>query len=248
MRWLAAIGLVACGRVGFGGGGGVVDSTGIPDGRGADAATPPIDGSGDASTNLAPLQEVTGTVATGGTLTLAFGTAPAVGHLLVMVGGDPQETLTSVTGGGTSWRLAARSNEHRNVEIWYGITDGSSASVTIELANSISPLMASVSEWQGIAVTNALDAANAVAGTTGPASAAIVTTHAHDLIVFGAANERPNVWGMPAPGAWTAMTEITSDGSQQQWYRIVDEAGSVGPHVTQTAAWWDAAIAAFRIE
>ena len=48
-----------------------------------------------------------------------------------MIGAAEHGGLASVTGGGVAtWTRATRSLNNTNIEIWYGITDGSSAAVT----------------------------------------------------------------------------------------------------------------------
>ncbi|HET9988735.1 MAG TPA: hypothetical protein VFQ65_09445 [Kofleriaceae bacterium] len=172
---------------------------------------------------------------------------PAIGDLLVLVGGDPNAPLATVTGGGTTWTRAAVSPANVNVEIWFGVTDGSSSTVTIALPNSSSPMSMVVSEWSGMAATNVLDVATVANGTTSPASAgAIVTTNARDLVVFAVGDGSPNTFGAPAPGTWTAMTGLGSPISQLEWYQLRASTGTIAPQVTETAGAWDAAIAAFR--
>jgi hypothetical protein len=172
---------------------------------------------------------------------------PAPGDLLVLVGGDPHAPLTDVTGGGTTWTRAAISAVNANVEIWFGVTDGSSSTVTIDLPSSTAPMTMAVTEWSGMATTNVLDLATVADGTTSPASAGtLVTTNARDLIVFAVADGSPNMFGAPAPGAWTAMTGLDAPISQLEWYQLRASTGTIAPEVTETAGAWDAAIAAFR--
>ncbi len=174
-------------------------------------------------------------------------TAPVAGHMLVMIGGGPFAPLTSVTGGGATWTLATRSVTNSNEEIWFGVTDGSSGTVTISVGNSAKPLFMLVSEWSGLATTNTLDAAHAANGVTSPASAGSITTTTRDLVLVGVSAYVPDTLGTPAPGAWTAMTPVTGMiAMQSSWYQLAP-AGTFAPQITTTGTPWDAAIAALRV-
>jgi hypothetical protein len=185
-----------------------------------------------------------------GTLTVTLAALPAAGNVLVMIGADEHQPLTNVTGGGvTTWMALARSDDNTNVEIWYGVTDGTSADVVLHgpLADT-HPIFANVSEWSGLLTPNPFDTAHAHSGLVSPADPlAITTTHAHDLVLFGAADLTPNTYGTPGPGAWTALTPIQADISLAAWFRIVNVAGAVHPTVSETEGDWDAAVAALAI-
>jgi hypothetical protein len=182
------------------------------------------------------------------TLTIDLPNAPRAGDLLVFTGAGNSDSLASVTGGGTTWSLAARSDANANVEIWYGITDGSSATVTIALPTNNSPMWGVVSEWSGMATVNVMDGAAATSGLNSPASAGGITTqNAHDLIVFAVADGTPNTFGDPAPGAWTALDSIDRQQLvQHAWYQVVTTATAYDPAVSETNGGWDAAVAALR--
>jgi hypothetical protein len=187
---------------------------------------------------------------TGGA-TLAVTISTAAGDLLVMTGAAIHGPLTSVSGGGALWARAARALQNTNVEIWYGITDGSSNDVTITLTGNTQDIWMVVSEWSGIATTNPLDGAIATSGVVSPADAGmVVTANARDLLVFAVADGTPNTFGTPSPGAWSALDTIAAAGffpTQAEWYRVTGIAGRFDPHVDETAGQWDAAIAAFRV-
>jgi len=189
-------------------------------------------------------QQITNYADTGPSLTATLPAPPTSGRMLVMIGANVSGALTSVTGGGTTWTLATSSTRYANVEIWFGITDGSSATVTITLNGSSSPIWMSVSEWSGLA---ALDAARSTFGATSPASAGAITTTGPDLLLFAVADSVPNTFGTPTPGTWTAMTGTTGMYTQLEWYRTEMVAGTYVPTVSETAGAWDAAIAAFHI-
>jgi hypothetical protein len=214
----------------------------------------PDGGIGDAGMplNVALVQQVTAKATTGATLTATLPAAPTDGDVLVMVGAGIQAQLAIVTGGGvTSWTKAAASTNNCNVEIWYGTSDGSSATISISYSSSVTdaPIWMQVSEWSGLSATGTLDNSTAASGTTGSANAGSLATHnATDLLIFAASDLTPNVFGTPTGGTWTAMTAI-SDGecAQSEWFRAVLTTGTYAQHVSQTGTGWDAAIAAFKI-
>lgn len=181
------------------------------------------------------------------TLSATLQAAPTNGDVLILVGGGPTAPLTSVSGGGVAtWQLAVKSTVQSNVEIWYGVTDGSSATVTITLNNSTGPMWLSVSEWTEL--TGTLDAAVGNDGNTTPASAGPITTTTRGLLVFGVSQFTPSNIGSPSPGVWTALQAI--DGvsvKQREWSRVEPNAGSYSASVSVSNSGWDAAIAAFKI-
>lgn len=172
--------------------------------------------------------------------------SPTNGNLIIMIGGTPTAPLTSVTGGGVAtWKLAASSTVQSNVEIWYGITDGSSATVTVALTNNSSPTWLSVSEWAN--VTAVVDDSNELDGSTSPATAGSVTTTTRDLLMFGLSQFAPTTIGSPTPGTWTALQPIDGFVKQRAWYRVEPTAGTYGASVSVSNNGWDAALVAFKI-
>lgn len=225
---------------------------------GADAsmldASPSDAPAADALPDAAPvtatlIQQAKNSAATAATLSATLPAAPVAGHMLVMIGATPSGPLTSVTGGGATWTRAASSTVNSNIEVWYGVTDGSSATVTISRTNNGATMWLAVSEWSGLATTMSLDAASANDGFAGPVTAgAITTTNARDLVLFAASAYAPSTYGVPSPGAWTAMTGIdTNMITQRAWYRIEATTGMLAPQVTYTGGTWDAAIVSLRI-
>jgi hypothetical protein len=191
------------------------------------------------------VQQVHASSSSAATLSITLA-PPAVGDVLVMIGGGPHAGLTSVSGGGATWTRAAQSTMHANIEIWIGVTDGSSSTVTIMLSGSTIEMMMSVSEWSGLST---LDIAQAAAGTSSPGSAgSITTTHAHDLLLFVVADGAPTTFGTPLPGSWTALDPIVlATVAQGEWFSTVETTGTFIPSATETGHAWDAAIAALRI-
>jgi hypothetical protein len=194
-----------------------------------------------------PVQVASASVATTTSLAVTLATPPVSGHLLVMVGGGNIGQLSSISGGSTTWTRAAYSTQHPNIEIWFGVADGTSA-VTIT-ASGLTGMNLSVSEWIGPDTSNPLDIAMAAAGTTSPASAGTITTsYAPDLILFGVADYLPNSFEIPTGGPWTQLDSVAMGSSiQTVWYQIATAAGAYEGQVVETMHRWDAAIVAFRI-
>ncbi len=200
--------------------------------------------------NAMVVQQVTNSMPSGATLSATLPNAPVAGRMLVMVGAATSGGLTSVTGGGATWTRAASSPINTNIEIWYGVTDGSSATVTIARTNNTISIWLSVSEWSGLATTSPLDGANANDGTAATISAgSITTTNARDLVIFAASAFAPNTFGTPTPGTWTALTPISNTLiTQAVWYQQQAATGTFAPQVTHTEGDWDAAVVALRLQ
>lgn len=206
-------------------------------------APPPV--SRDAAT-MRPLVQYKGAQQLGvDALTVTLDAAPAPGHLLVLIGGDPKAPLTGVTGGGVrTWTRAVRSIENSNIEIYYGITDGSSATVAMALAGSDNVKTAVVTEWADVTI---FERATANDGTVTPATTpTILTTMPNTLAIFAASSFQPNNFGMPGPNLWTEITFPTPTLSQGQWYRVIPTATGVKPEVSVSGSLWDAALVTFR--
>lgn len=194
------------------------------------------------------VQQKTAYAPSGSPLVATFDARPTAGDLLVMIGAANHGALADVSGGGATWSRATRSLDNANIEIWYGVSDGSSAAVTITFPSNPLSIWMAISEWSGMATSNLLDGASATSGTASPASAGtITTTTARDLVIFAVADSAPSTFGVPSQGPWSAMEAMTSAAIvQDEWYTVVDAPGTSDPQVTETAHAWDAAIAALR--
>ena len=184
------------------------------------------------------------------TLSVTLPTAPAANRVLVMIGANVSGSLTTVSGGGATWTRAAQSLINSNVEIWFGVTNGTSSTVTIAKPGSAAPTWMHVAEWSGLATTNSIDTARADDGAGATITAgSITTTTTRDLLLFAATASSPTTFGTPTPGTWVTLQGITSTTfSQGEWYRIVTANDTFAPSVTQTGSGnWEAAVAAFRI-
>jgi hypothetical protein len=178
---------------------------------------------------------------------------PTNGNLLVVIGATDRYNLASPSGGGVAtWTLAALSSTHANVEIWYGVSDGSSATVTINCGcptTTLGNMRLSVSEWQGLAASNAAEVGSDAAGSSKPGAAtipAITTLDRPDLLIFGVSVVGTIAADAAGSGTWTALDPITvAPVIQSHWYQLVAEPGSYAASVMVNGD-WDAAIAAFR--
>jgi hypothetical protein len=173
---------------------------------------------------------------------------PVAGHVLVMIGGNPHNALEAVTGAGATWQRAAASTTNANIELWYGTTDGSDATVAISLPDATLPMSLEVVEWAGLATPAVLDAAIAVSGITSPANAGTLSTTAADLILFAVGDDTPNTFGTPSPGAWSALDPILEPAHQQAaWFVVAQTSDAVAPGVSETANSWDAVLVALEL-
>lgn len=224
--------------------GDIIDAPRLVDAAPRDSVPP------DALVLPALIQQKQASAAAGPSLSLTLDAAPVNGDVLVMIGGCPAAPLMSVTGGGvTTWTVAASSTINVNVELWYGVTDGSSSTVTITLNGAVSPMTMMVSEWAGLSTMFTADGASFMDGTSSPATAGpVATTHAHDLLFFGVGDGFPNAFG--APAGFTALNGVSGQGtgvSQGGWYREVTATGTYSASVTETSHHWDAVLVSLRV-
>jgi hypothetical protein len=237
-----AIGQTGCDRV-----------YGLDRGR-ADAAPDPT-GDG-ADSGIALVQKVADSLPSGTMFHGTFKNPPTSGNLLIMIGAAETDALKRPTGGGVgTWMVAAQSNQHQNVEIWWGVTDGSSSTVTIacgtRCAQTLGPMWLELTEWSGLATAAPVDDHNAADGTAimtppGVASPGTITTiSGPDLLILGVTDDRSIDTQVMDVEPWMPLDPIMADPvTQRAWYRIAQTPGSYTPRVTVTAD-WDAAAAAF---
>lgn len=211
-----------------------------------------IDAPTDAAIDAAPalpllVQQAVSFATATNQVSVTLPATPGAGHVLVMIGGGPQAPLDSVSGGGVTWTVAARSTTEANIEIWFGVTNGSSSTVTISLVGNTGQLTIAVSEWANLASTNLLDASRIGTNVSSPASvSAVTTTSAPELVLFGVGAFGASTWGMPSDGPWTAMTKVASSVGQAEWYRVVTAPTTLAPSVTENGGSWDAALVSLR--
>ena len=201
----------------------------------------------DAAAQAMLVQSATSYAAPSESLSVTLQTAPIAGHVLVLIAGNPHAGLTSVSGAGATGARVAISPVYNNVEIWIGVTDGSSKTLTATDPGSTASMSLLLTEWSGLAAANMLDGSATLDGMASPASAgAITTTNPRDLILFAASDNTPNTFGVPGPGTWTALPVLDHAVIQSAWYLTTDAAATLSPAVSETAHAWDAALVGLR--
>jgi hypothetical protein len=182
-------------------------------------------------------------------LSVTLAANPTIGNMLVVIGGATCG-LTGVSGGGVAtWQRAAYSGVSPTISVYYGVSDGSSASV--HLAPQCTTLTwGLVTEWSGLATANTIDTkteSGAAAGAmgTGFINDAVNPTSAPDLLIFGV-----SCYGTIGPPAasWTQLQQVVASSTvtQRAWYEPVATAGQYVVDVGYTND-WDSALVAFRI-
>ncbi len=201
--------------------------------------------SDDASTGPLLVQEAGQAAVNVTTLSVALSSDPRAHDMLVLVGGGHIGQLLQPTGGSAVWTRAIYSAVHPNVEIWFGIADGT-RTITIE-AFATTGMSLWVGDWTGLALTDTLDDASAAGLTTSPASAGSITISATpELVIFAVNSYLPNTFGIPTGGTWTEVDTQIGDSMQRVWFDVATTVGDVAPVVDETQHRWDAAIAGFR--
>jgi hypothetical protein len=210
---------------------------------------PPLDVAGaDGTRGIGPALVQQTTNETNGTgLDVALPASPANGNVLVLVGGA-ECGLTGVSGGGVaSWQQAAYSGDSPTDAIYFGVTDGSPASVHLTPQCS-AKTWGLLTEWRGLATMNTLDDHNnfGMAGTnnSGTLDIAVDPTAAPDLLVFGIA-----CYGATGDAAspWVELDEVTASATitQRAWYQLAPSPGQYHAVVTYSNE-YDSTIVAFR--
>jgi hypothetical protein len=173
-------------------------------------------------------QAGTGASANSQTVTLAAGVT-AGSALLACASFDSTQTgVASIAGGGVTWTQAAVGSGNHRTAIWYGLNSaGGSGSITATFAGGTDNSALHVSEWSGLAATNALDVTAQAGGNnsslpTGTAN----TTHAADLLFACGAQDQETVTTGPLNG-FTALTSVTASADkQEEAYRNVSATGA----------------------
>ena len=191
------------------------------------------------------VQEVTAS-SESSTLSVSLATKPAANHMLIAIGGAENGVKLIMGGGVSLWRLAASSVMSPTIQIWYGETDGSSPTITLE--GNAGKIWLEVSEWRGLAPMDPLDGgsgsgARVTGDVGGTVNLEVTTQGAPDLLVFGVACY--GTIGTPT-GMWTALDGVTSSFvAQDAWYQLAPTAGMQTAQTTYVED-YDAALAAFR--
>ncbi len=214
-----------------------------------DASTPDTGiGSGsDASTRGPKLVEQM-TAMDSSTITLSIELpSAAIANTFVLIGGAEAGVLDPVGGGVKTWQLASSSFASPGVNIWFGVIEAPTTSITLTSQNGTTTMWADLTEWSGLAATSTFDGgqgagSNSITGT-GVATLATTTNAAPDLILLAASYYQ--TIGNPS-GTWTALQPTTTTGPDQHaWYRIASVAGMQQVDLAYTGP-YDAALAALR--
>lgn len=209
-----------------------------------------LDATHDATTGAGLVQQMTASSSGAMTQALTLANRPISGDVLVMIGANNTGFLTNVAGGGVAaWMKADASAQCANTEIWYGVTNGASSTITITGFASGDNWMW-VGEWSGLDNSNLLDK-HASAGTNGtnklPAPGSITTTSARELVIFSAGSQTGS-FATPMPGTWTTLNTVGANVFLQgEWYTLTSSTGTFAPTVGPGTPCWDAAIASFRV-
>jgi len=228
---VALVALTACGRVHF-------DTQ-----TASDSAAPAVDA---AAPSL--VQKNSAAMAAATMLSITLPARPTAGDVLVMIGGYPADLIVATTGGGATWTRAVASTANSNVELWYGVSDGTNATVTIT-GTMTDDFWMQVSEWRGLVATNTVDQAVAAPGVVSPAApGTFMTSATSDLVLLAVSDVLPNTFGMPIGAAWQDLGNV-SDPSyvQSSWWTIAAPLTLLSPQVTETYHHWDALLVAFHM-
>lgn len=144
---------------------------GVTGDAGSDA--PLSDGSIDAAPDAPPppalVQQVSGSAADAGVVTLTLPAPPSAGDMLVLATANNDMSPTSVTGAGATWTQRAESGVHVVTSMWTAShVTGAAQAVTISFAPATVAFSGSLSEWAGVSTY--------VASQTGSAASGAITT------------------------------------------------------------------------
>lgn len=189
-------------------------------------------------------------------------TAPAAGNILILVirttGTTAGGMVSTITGGGvTTWTKAKdyQQASWRNGEIWYGFTDGTSSSITVN--NASAAVAIACLEFSGVDSHAAVDV-TVPAGNTGVSSSPVtssVTPVTNGILLVGVlgAGQSGDTYSSPT-NSFNFTTLLTGGAAGanftgQPAYRIQATAGATTYGATlSTSRTWGAMIVAFRAE
>jgi PKD repeat protein len=202
------------------------------------------------SGQIAFVQQKTATYSSVSSVVATLGAAPHPGSALVLFSANNSVNITGISGGGVTWVRGASSSSHSVVEIWYGLnSSGSGTAVTVTYSNATGSGGVNVSEFSGVATSNALDVAPAPTtgtSTTPTTPAAVATTNSNDLILAAAADISVGTTTAGPTNSFTALTEAANSNKIIPAYRIVAATGSYSTGWTEPNGGWDSAIVALK--
>jgi hypothetical protein len=120
--------------------------------------------------------------------------------------------------------------------------------ITVTYTNATGSGGVNVSEFSGVATSNALDVAPAINSgiSTTPTSPTAVTTNANDLIVVAAADTTISATTAGPTNSFIALAEAANSNKIIPAYRIVTTTGSYNTNWTESNGGWDSAIVALK--
>jgi hypothetical protein len=206
----------------------------------------PPSGSGQ----IALVQQTTATYTSASSVVATLGAAPRPGSALVLFSVNNSVAMTGVSGGGVTWvRGSPLGGTHTDVDIWYGLNSASGGTaITVTYTNATGSGGVNVSEFSGVATSNALDVAPAINSgiSTTPTSPTAVTTNANDLIVVAAADTTISATTAGPTNSFIALAEAANSNKITPAYRIVTTTGSYNTNWTESNGGWDSAIVALK--
>jgi trimeric autotransporter adhesin len=206
----------------------------------------PPSGSGQ----IALVQQTTATYTSASSVVATLGAAPGPGSALVLFSVNNSVVVTGVSGGGVTWvRGSPRGGTHTDVDIWYGLnSSGVGTAITVAYTNATGSGGVNVSEFSGVATSNALDVAPAINSglSTTPTSPTAVTTNANDLIVVAAADTTVSATTAGPTNSFIALAEAANSNKIIPAYSIVTTTGSYSTSWTEGNGGWDSAIVALK--
>jgi hypothetical protein len=194
---------------------------------------------GDAAGATAHLIQQITNQADSTSLDVTFTTVPAAGHTLVLIGGA-ECGLAAVSGGAVTWTLAAYHGSSPTVSVFYGMADGFTSSVHLVPNCTTAKIWGLVTEWTGVAGTNAADMKSENGGTgtnnAGFINMAVNTSVAPELLVFGVSCY--GTIGNAAP-PWTALQPVNAASTitQRAWYQVAPTQSQYTVTVQYTNEW-----------
>jgi hypothetical protein len=177
----------------------------------------------------------TPTAASSLTVPIASGAGNALVATIAVQAGTTTRVTSVTDSAGNPWTLGPvglLSGSNTRVEMWHSTSAAPVAGVTVNLS-AADLASANISEWSGVAKTQAVDAfaGQGNASSTTAATPSIATTNANDLVV-GAINFPRVATSTLATSGFTALDNFTaSTVSGRAAYRIVSGAGN------QSVAW-----------
>jgi trimeric autotransporter adhesin len=215
---------------------------------GTRTATLTVNPSGGGTGTTALVQQKAATHSATSSVVVNLNAAPQPGSALALFSANDSVSISAVSGGGVSWVRGSQGGSHSDVEIWYGLnSSGSGSSVTVTYGGAGSGGV-NVSEFSGVATSNALDVAPATtAGVSATPTTPIATTNnASDLILAAAADSSVSGTTGGPTNSFIALSEAANSNKIIPAYRIVTATGSYSTGWTEANNGWDAAIVALK--